>query len=280
MVTLKKQLSVLMSVYKKENPVYLDKALHSIWTEQTLKPNEIVLVKDGTLGVELEQTIREWKERLGEKLILHQNERNLGLTKSLNIGLSYVSSDLIARMDSDDIAHPLRFERQVKYLEEHSEIMVLGGAMKEFSGDCKNVINTRHYPLTHREIKKYIMKANPIAHPTVMIRKTLFDNGLRYDERYRNSQDAALWFNVLAHDFQVANLNDTLLFFRMSGDFFSRRSKSYAIDEMKIWFRGISALSGYWSLSYIYPLMRFVLRMLPAAWIQKIYTGRLRKKIV
>ena len=110
------QISVLMSVYKSEKPICIDRALRSVWDDQTMKPEEIILVQDGPLGKELMEVINLWKAKLGEHLVTLQNKANLGLTKSLNKGLVYAKGELIARMDSDDISHPMRFERQIKFL--------------------------------------------------------------------------------------------------------------------------------------------------------------------
>ena len=100
------KISVLMSVYKAEKPEYLDRALQSVWNDQTHKPNEIVLIADGILTPDLDKIIAKWKEALGASFILCRNEVNVGLTKSLNKGLKQASGDFIARMDSDDISHP------------------------------------------------------------------------------------------------------------------------------------------------------------------------------
>lgn len=152
-------ISVLLSVYKSENPSYLDRALQSIWTDQTLKPNEIVLIEDGPLGDELLAIIQKWKDSLSNRLQILRNEQNLGLTKSLNKGIQYIKSDLIARMDSDDISEPTRFEKQVGYLEEHPEVDVVGGSLQEFNegNDCLNI---RHYPQTPEESRKYIISVH------------------------------------------------------------------------------------------------------------------------
>ena len=185
-------ISVLMSVYKSEKPEYLDEALASVWTEQTLKPQQIVLVEDGKLNDGLYAVIEKWQKKLGGVLVVHANKVNLGLTKSLNIGLGYVTSDLVARMDSDDISLPCRFEMQEKFLEEHPDVAVVGGAMQEFNSANPNV-NVRHYPLTHDAVLRSIYKASPLAHPTVMMRMSMFrEGGLRYDERFRTSQDLSL----------------------------------------------------------------------------------------
>ena len=139
------KLSVLMSVYKSDNPQYLDRSLQSVWTDQTLKPDQIVLIKDGPLDEKLDNTIDKWKQNLSDILCVISNSENIGLTKSLNKGLKVVTGDFIARMDSDDIAHPMRFERQVEYLTNHADVAVVGGSIQEFNAysDCLNI---RHYP--------------------------------------------------------------------------------------------------------------------------------------
>ena len=129
----------------------------------------------------------------------------MGLTKSLNKGISRVTSDLIARMDSDDISMPNRFQLQSKYLEEHPEIDIVGGSLREFDAEHEE-LSVRHYPLTHDEVVKYICKACPLAHPTVMMRRRIFDEGLGYNEKYRMSQDIALWFDAVLAGYRIANL--------------------------------------------------------------------------
>jgi glycosyltransferase involved in cell wall biosynthesis len=101
-----------MSVHKSEEAVFLDRSLKSVWDDQTLKPSQIVLVEDGPLGDDLLAVVDKWKKCLGNALCICKNEVNLGLTKSLNIGLAHVTSDLVARADSDDISAPHRFELQ------------------------------------------------------------------------------------------------------------------------------------------------------------------------
>ena len=272
-------ISVLMSVYKSEKSSYLDRALKSVWNDQTLKPNEIILVEDGPLGEDLNEVVDHWKGRLSDRLVLLCNETNLGLTKSLNKGLKYVRSEYIARMDSDDISDPLRFERQFNYLQEHPEIDVLGGALQEFNDENSN-LNVRHYPLTPEQCREYIVKASPLAHPTVMIRRRVFDSGIRYDERFRTSQDIALWFDLLVKGFKIANLPDVTINFRRSGDLFKRRSRNKAFNEFKIYLNGIYRLEGLFSWKYIFPLSRFVFRLMPPLVVKLIYSSRLRSVIL
>ena len=272
-------LSVLMSVYRSEQPAYLDRAMQSIWSDQSYKPDEIVLIEDGTLTDELYEIISKWKTLLDDKLVILKNRENLGLTKSLNLGLLVVKGTYIARMDSDDISMPDRFKMQIEYLETHPDVAVVGGSLQEFNAEC-DCLNIRRYPQNNKDIVNYIYKASPCAHPTVMMRKTIFDNGLKYNERYRTSQDVALWFDVLCAGYQINNIEDVVVKFRLDGDVFNRRSRSYAMNEFRIYCTGIRRLYGVVTWRYIYPLSRLIFRMMPVGIIKYIYGSSLRKKIL
>lgn len=273
------KISVLISVYKSERPEFLQRALQSVWDDQALKPDEIVLIEDGPLSKELHDILTSWKQRLGDKLQLIVNEQNLGLTKSLNKGLKMATGEYIARMDSDDISMPHRFEAQCNYLDTHTDISVVGGSLQEFNADCDN-LGIRHYPLSNIEARKYIRKASPLAHPTVMMRREMFDNGLIYDERFRTSQDIALWFDVLASGRKIANLSEVTIKFRRDGDVFKRRSRDKAKNELKIYLHGIKRLYGSFNPYYIFPIARFIFRMMPVGIVKAIYGSQIRSKFL
>ena len=204
---------------------------------------------------------------------------NGGLTKALNVGLKHVTSDLVARMDSDDIAAPNRFELQERFLEQHPEIDIVGGSMQEFD-DEHECLNVRHYPQTHEEACKYIVKACPLAHPAVMMRKRMFDEGLKYDERYRMSQDIKLWYDAILAGYRMANLPDVCLYFRQQGDVFRRRSRVKARNEFKIYMNGIYRMHGLFTLAYRYPIARYIFRNLPPSLVKKIYESGMRKRVL
>lgn len=271
-------ISVLMSVYKSENPAYLDRALKSVWDDQTLKPNEIVLIEDGPLGSGLSAIVEEWKNRLGEVLVILHNEVNLGLTKSLNKGIRHIRSEYVARMDSDDVSDPLRFERQTAYLKEHPEVDVVGGSLQEFNDEHPN-LNVRHYPLTPEESRGYIVKASPLAHPTVMMRRRIFDSGIMYNEKYRTSQDIALWFDLLSRGYKIANVPEVTIYFRRDDAVFKRRNRSKAVNEFKIYMKGIWSLYGF-TWKYAYPVARLCFRLLPTSMVKWIYGSSIRKRVV
>ena len=271
--------SVLMSVYQSEKAEYLHRSLQSVWDDQTSKPSQIVLIIDGPIGKELQQVVDSWKSKLGDVFCVVKNEVNLGLTKSLNKGLQYITSEYIARADSDDISMPSRFELQSTYLDTHPDIDIMGGSMQEFN-DTNDCINVRHYPLTHEEASKYIVKASPLAHPSVMMRKKIFDGGLNYNEKYRTSQDIALWYDTLLAGYHIANIDDIVLLFRQSGDVFKRRGRAKAWNEFKIYMDGIYRLKGLFTLNYAYPIARLIFRMMPDSIIKLIYQSKMRNRML
>lgn len=276
-------ISVLLSVYKNEKPESLSRALSSIWDDQTLKPSLVVLVEDGPIPAELESIVDGLQLRVNASgvatVTVVKLPVNGGLTKALNQGLKYATGDLIARMDSDDIADPKRFERQVAYLEEHPEVDIVGGSLQEFDRE-NECLNIRHYPLTHEEACRYIVKACPLAHPAVMMRRRIFDEGLWYDERYRMSQDIKLWFDTIMAGYRIGNIPEVVLYFRREGDVFRRRSRAKAWNEFKIYMNGIYRMKGLLTPAYIYPIARYCFRLLPPAVVKWIYGSKLRKKVL
>ena len=303
-------ISVLMSVYKSEKGPLLERALQSVWDDQTRKPDQIVLIEDGPLPAELEEVVQRLQaafkvlcrakrqsraqeqqscvqsslqskaaEPSAKILTVVKLPVNGGLTKALNVGLQHVTGDLVARMDSDDIAAPNRFELQERFLEEHPEIDIVGGSMQEFD-DEHECLNVRHYPQTHEEACKYIVKACPLAHPAVMMRKRMFDEGLKYDERYRMSQDIKLWYDAILAGYKIANLQEVCLYFRQQGDVFRRRSRVKAWNEFKIYMNGIYRMHGLFTTAYRYPIARYIFRNLPPSMVKRIYESGMRKRVL
>ena len=299
-------ISILMSVYAKDNPTYLEEALHSIWTAQTLRPDQIVLIEDGPLPPALQEVIARWKKEIGQPLEVYANKQNRGLTYSLNKGLEKVTGEYIARMDSDDRSHPERLERQLRFLQAHPEIDILGGSMQEFD-EQNPCLNVRHYPSSPEAARAMIHRASPVAHPTVMMRRRLFfpeisssspsasssqsptssskslhfsdPTPLRYDEHFRISQDIALWFDALCAGYQISNIPETTLFFRRASDVYKRRGRVKAWNEFRIYMRGIYRLHGLFTPKYAYPLMRLVFRLMPRAILRWGYNSPLRRRI-
>ena len=272
-------ISVLMSVYKSEKPEYLNKSLQSIWEDQIEKPHKIVLVQDGPLSDDLKSVISNWKSIIGDSFTLIKNEKNIGLTKSLIRGLEVIDTKYVARMDSDDISLPERFVKQVAFLDSHPKIAVVGCNIQEFS-ETRGNMGIRRFPQTTIEAKNTIYKANPLAHPAVMMRKSMFDEGVSYNPNYRTTQDLALWFDVLSAGYEVANIDEVLLKFRREDSIYHRRSNwKDSWLEFKIHEKGIYKLYGIAPYKSLFPVARFMIRFLPSSVLKKLYNGKLREKV-
>lgn len=217
-------LSVLMSIYYKESPIYFNQAMESIWDQQTLKPDQIVLVEDGPLTPELYDVIGEWKNKLNGILDIVTLEKNVGLASALNEGLRYAKGNFIARMDTDDIAEPERFQKQVEFLQKYSDIDVVGCWISEID-ENNQVINEKvEYPQVHEELYQFFEKRDPLAHPTVMFRRSFFEKAGIYSTNVTLAEDTLLWYKGFLQGCRFANINYIGLKFRRSSDFYQRRA--------------------------------------------------------
>jgi glycosyltransferase involved in cell wall biosynthesis len=231
--------SVLMSVYYKEKPEYLLLALDSIWDKQTLKPNEIVIVKDGELTKELESVLSDFATDKPIKFLV--NEQNMGLSYSLNRGLQACSCNLIARMDTDDICFPNRFEKQVQFLNEHPKIDILGSFAAKIN-ENGNEIELIKVPVEHENIYRLIWTC-PFIHPSVIFRKDKIlsigsynpDSGVRQD-------DYELWFRCAKNKLRFANLPEPLLYYRFFADSVKRNNIKVGINQFKVGIKGCKEL--------------------------------------
>ena len=131
--------TVAMSVYKNDNPEDFKTAVHSIYDKQTIRPSEIVLVKDGPVPAKLEAVVKELQNELAVMKVV-PFEVNGGDSAARQGGMEAVSNELVAIMDADDVAVPNRFEMQLKAFEEHPEATVVGGNINEFIHETSNVV--------------------------------------------------------------------------------------------------------------------------------------------
>ena len=161
--------SVLMSVYFKEKPLYLDLALESVFN-QTIKPNEVILVEGGSLTEELEEVISKYEKKYSDILKVIKYEKNRGLGIALHDGLLECSNDIVFRMDTDDICVNDRFEKQLEVFK-NNVVDVVGSNICEYDDDMENMTGMRIVPENDRDIKKMAKKRNPMNHMTVAYRK-------------------------------------------------------------------------------------------------------------
>ena len=203
--------SVLMSVYKNENPLFFKEAIDSV-LNQTYKPSEIVLVEDGKLPKKLESIIQEYESKYNFLRVVRFS-KNRGLGPALNDGIKECKYDYIARVDTDDICRKNRFEVQMNYLIEHPNVDIVGSNMNEYDETMKNVISKKIVPETHEEISKYLKKRNPMNHPTVIYKKNKVLEVKSYED-YPYFEDYYLWAKMMKNGCIFYNIQDALYDFR------------------------------------------------------------------
>lgn len=236
--------SALMSLYKKEHPEYLRLALDSM-IDQTVKPDEIVLVEDGLLTDKLYAVVREYAGKYPELLHIVTNEKNLGLGLALNVGLKSCRNELIARMDTDDISKPDRCEKQLKKFEERPELSIVGAWVDEFAVSPDQVISTRVVPTDSDSIYNYAKKRSAFNHPVVMYRKSKV-LGLGGYADLRRNQDVDLFGRMLYAGNKAENIGEALLWFRSNDDLAKRRKSwentwSYIDTIRRFWKMGYAS---------------------------------------
>lgn len=225
------QFSVLLSLYYKESPLFLSQSLQSLFN-QTLLPSEVILVKDGPLNNDLERVISEFQRQysLLKTISLPTNQ---GLGRALNEGLKHCSYELVARMDTDDIAKSDRFQKQVEIFSQYPDVDVCSAWIDEFEDKVTNVISTRKLPETHEEIALYAKKRCPLNHPVVMFKKSAVIAAGGY-LHFPLFEDYYLWVRMLMNGARFYNIQESLLYFRFSPDMFKRRGGwKYAMDETR-----------------------------------------------
>ena len=223
--------SILMSVYKKEQPGHLKESIQSILS-QTLKTDNFVLVCDGKLTKELEQIIKEFQENNPGIFSILRLERNRGLGIALQEGLPYCKHELVARMDSDDIAKPCRCEKQIEIFCT-KQVDIVSGTIEEFNkvpGDRKIY---KILPENQEEIIRYARTRNPFNHPAVMFRKTAVEAVNGYQPFYL-LEDYYLWVRMLGNGARAYNIQENLLYMRVGEGMYNRRGGLKYLDRKSV----------------------------------------------
>lgn len=216
----KKSFSVCMSVYHGDNAGYFKQAVDGLYA-QTRQPDEIVLVVDGPVGEDINQVISEFDKRYDSFRVIRL-EKNSGHAIARQTGLDAAQYEYIAIMDSDDLAMPDRFEKQMSFIETHPEVDALGGQIDEFIGDPSNVVGTRIVPQTDAEIKTYLKSRCPMNLVTVMLKKEAVQKAGGYIDWYCE-EDYYLWVRMVEQRMFFANLPDNLVNVRVGEEMYQRR---------------------------------------------------------
>lgn len=227
--------SVLMSVYKNDDPDFLRIALESIYDQQTRKPDEIVVVFDGPLNDRLYAVLDEFKKGREEVVKYYPQEVNRGLGEALRIGSELCTGDYLLRMDSDDISDKERFAKQMAYVEAHPDVDGLGGDIAEFNEDpFMEETRMRVCPANHEDIVKMAKKRNPMNHVTACIKKSALMKSGGY-QTLLLLEDYLLWLNMIVAGCKLANINETMVYVRVGNGFDNKRgSKERIIGWSKL----------------------------------------------
>lgn len=202
------KISVIMPAYNAEK--YIKEAIDSILS-QTFGDFEFIIIDDGST----DNTCAIIESYSDSRIRFFRNEKNMGVAATLNRGLDLARGEYIARMDSDDISMPKRFEEQVRFMDEHEDFVAIGTAYCMF-GDVisEHIIECESNP---QKAKSELLYCPCMAHPTVMIRKrTLDEHNLRYEEIYNGTEDYVLWWRIVSYG-NIAALPSVLLKYRIHG---------------------------------------------------------------
>jgi glycosyltransferase involved in cell wall biosynthesis len=267
--------SVLTSVYWKEKPEYLKSSIQSI-LNQTIPTNDFVIVKDGPLTDELEAVIDMFiKDNKNIRIV--SLSQNVGLGNALNAGLKVCRNELVARMDTDDIAVENRFEIQLAEFERDQRLDILGSYMYEFIDNPENIVATKVVPLSHDQIFNFGKRRNPFNHPSVMYKRSVI---LKYNgySSMRQGQDLELFTRLLFNGCKGKNIERPLIKFRSNIEMHKRRKswtsvKNYIEVIYKSWKMGYSGLI---DLLYVI-VLQFGLLVLPTSIGMWIYRNIFRK---
>lgn len=233
-----------MSLYKKEKPEYLVIAIDSM-LNQTIKPDEIVIVEDGPLTSELYHVLDDY----GDRIRRVKNDKNLGLGLALNVGLKECRNELVARMDTDDISKPDRCEKQLMVFEKNPELSIVGAWVDEFYDSPDEIVSTRVVPSSSEAIYQFAKRRSAFNHPVVMYKKNSVLENKGYSDLRRN-QDVDLFGRMLFSGCKAVNIPEALLYFRSNDDLAKRRkswdnTRSYIATIKRFYEIGYSGVFDY-----------------------------------
>lgn len=271
--------SVLISIYHKELPEYFNICMQSIWKDQSIPPNEIVLVLDGPIGEELSQCVTKWQQIIGKPLKVIPLSQNVGLGKALNKGLEHCSNEWVFRMDTDDICKPDRFEKQIQFIQFNPNVVVVGGQILEFNENPSDADTLKYVPTEHTDIVKFAQKRSPFNHMTVAYKKSVIDAVGGY-QHHLFMEDYNLWLRVIGAGYRVGNHSDILLYARVGNGMHARRKGlEYVNSELQLLkLKKELKLQDPIRANILF-LLRSSFRILPGSLLGKIYNTFLRKKV-
>lgn len=264
-----KSLSVISTTYEKEKGANLDQCLASIFA-QTVLPQKVILVADGKLTDELYAVIGKYTSVYPEIFLFHEVEEHRGNWFASNKAIELCKTDIIAKIDSDDILMPTYVEKVLAEFE--TGIDICGVYIDEFDDETKELISTKKTPTEHDEIFKFAKRRNPFNNPGIAFSKTLADKLGGYNDMVR-CEDYDFVVRMLAAGAKGANIPESLVKYRTSRDNLKRRknfvnTKWFIISRYRIYKSGFSSFT-----DFIIPCVaQLLLFIMPSSLTGKFYS--------
>ena len=271
-----------MSIYKSDVQEYVHIALDSL-LNQTRLPDEIVIVADGPIPSSLEKEIDYLQltidhEELPVEVSYLPQKKNRGLGEAMRIAVENAKYEYLARMDSDDICLPDRFEKQMRCFEEDPELSIVGGMITEFEGEPGNIFAKRILPLEDAEIKKMMRGRCAVNHVTVIFKKADLMKAGNYQPFWKQ-EDHYLWARMILTGCKFKNIPDIVVNVRSGRDQFARRGgwKFFKSEVRMFWFMYKNKLISFGYFLYICTIRGIVQFLMPNKLRTWVYQKFLRK---
>ncbi len=262
------EVAVIMPVYYRERPEFLKASMRSIF-EQSYRDISLHLYQDGPFGEDLTRVVKSFSDQYPNLTVyLNSKQRGSAICANEMITKLRIRYPYIARMDSDDISLPDRIAKQVAFLENHPDVDVVGGFIIDVDERGKEVKKVK-YPLSHEEIRGFFKKRNPMAHVTVMYRRSYFDKAGLYPPV--RLEDGLYWMQGLAGGCRFENIPDYLVYVRRTDDFLKRRSGFKMVWGEFLVKLTINHKLRYGPSAYFYALATLCMQLLPVPLKQVLY---------
>lgn len=220
--------SIVMATYN-DGPEKIKEAIESI-LNQSYAEWELLVLDDST-DEATRQVIDSYADH--KKISVVRERGRMGFVYALNKGLELAEGKYIARMDGDDISFPERLEIEVAYLEKNSDVAVVGGQVNIINGNG-DIVSKRRYPVGWRKILIFMAFRSPLAHPAVMFRKKLVNEGLKYNTCLGKAEDIDFWLKIVNAGYKIGNVPETLLNYRVDGPITEKRGSLQWENNLKV----------------------------------------------
>lgn len=262
--------SAMLCLYKNNVVIQVKEAIESAFFKQTIPPDELIVVYDGPINQPIKDLVNSYKDKIKVRTI--KFDKNVGHGVARAAAVDVCETDWIAIIDADDVSTQLRFEKLLQMVIQYPKTAVIGGGLKEFyeMGSEKKILNNRFYPSKPSELKQMLKFRSPIAQPTSILNVSAVRSVGNY-QSWLNNEDYYLWIRLVAAGYELRNISDVLLLFRVSPDLYARRG------GLKYWYNEVK-LQRYSLRSGTTTLSAFCIGAFVRFFVQVLLTTNLRAK--